>query len=256
MPHIALWFSAALLFSALASAQDTPKSKASLLAHGNTAHEAAKPAQASLSEEERVIHVLGRFTFGPRPGDVEAVEKMGTDAWFEQQLNPEQINDAALEKRLSDYPALALKPQQLVDIMPTQNLIRQVMDGKANYPSDPTMAAIYQVLIVKADMEKAVNEAAQTQTTPFNQQQEQARQDQEAARKKADQARALVLAEQLLSLPKVQRMQTILQMSVSDRIALTTSLQDPQKGQLFADFTPREREIFQEMGAISVMPPK
>lgn len=242
-------FSSLVLAASLMAAQGVPKK--SLPASSHKLHpKTAKPeaAQAPLTEEERAIHVLNRFTFGPRPGDVQLVEKMGTDAWFEQQLNPAQINDSALEKRLSDYPSLTLKAQQLLTIMPTEQLLRRVMEGKASYPSDPATAAIYQVLIAKAEAEKAKNDAAQKQTTPMTPEQEQALQEQEAAQKKANQARALVLAEQLLALSKAQRMPAILQMPVQDRIALTENLQEPQKGQLFVDFTPREREIFSEMG--------
>lgn len=241
--------SSLILLASLSTAQSLPKKNSSSSSHKtHTKTVKSEPAQAPLTEEERAIHVLNRFTFGPRPGDIQTVEKMGTDAWFEQQLNPGQINDSVLERRLSDYPALALKPQQLLAIMPTEQMLRQVMQGKASYPSDPTVAAIYQVLIAKADAEKAKNEAAQKQTTPLTPEQEQALQQQEAAQKKANQARALVLAEQLLTIPKNQRMPTILQMPVQDRIILTENLQEPQKGQLVADFTPREREIFGEMG--------
>ncbi len=41
--------------------------------------------------DERVLHALNRFTFGPRPGDLEMVRTQGVDAWFEQQLHPASI---------------------------------------------------------------------------------------------------------------------------------------------------------------------
>ena len=50
---------------------------------------------------ERAIHVLNRLTFGPRPGDVDRVMRIGIDRWIDQQLRPESIADsiglAALE---------------------------------------------------------------------------------------------------------------------------------------------------------------
>ena len=51
----------------------------------------AKP----LTEQEKVLHALNRFTFGPRPGDVAAVEGMGVERWFEMQLHPERMDDSA-----------------------------------------------------------------------------------------------------------------------------------------------------------------
>ena len=51
---------------------------------------AAGPVSKSVGMwgQARVLHALNRFTFGPRPGDVAAVERMGLDRWFELQLNP------------------------------------------------------------------------------------------------------------------------------------------------------------------------
>jgi hypothetical protein len=51
--------------------------------------------------EERVLHALNRLTFGPRPGDVAAVESIGLTTWFENQLNPSKIDDSALQARLA-----------------------------------------------------------------------------------------------------------------------------------------------------------
>ena len=48
-------------------------------------------AESKLSKDEQVIHALNRLTFGPRPGDVEAVRKMGVKKWIDLQLHPERI---------------------------------------------------------------------------------------------------------------------------------------------------------------------
>jgi hypothetical protein len=53
-------------------------------------------AQESPSDHDEIVHVLNRITFGPRPGDVEAVEKMGLHNYIEQQLHPETIDDSAV----------------------------------------------------------------------------------------------------------------------------------------------------------------
>jgi hypothetical protein len=89
---------------------------------GPTAQAAKEP-----KGENRVEHALNRLTFGPRPGDVAAVEKMGLTEWFEQQLNPEKIDDSALEARLqSQFPAMFLSQQELVERYPSQQVIRQL----------------------------------------------------------------------------------------------------------------------------------
>ena len=56
----------------------------------------AKKTEDQIDGQQRILHVLNRFTFGPRPGDVAAVKAMGLQRWFEQQLNPSTIDDSAL----------------------------------------------------------------------------------------------------------------------------------------------------------------
>ncbi len=199
--------------------------------------------EAPLSEREKSEQVLERFTFGPCPGDLAAVMKLGPEAWFEQQLNPDAIPDPELEKRLQEFPALKLTPAQTVVEFPTNQVLRQIADGKQAYPQDPTLASLYQVLVIKHQREQQARKDEQTsQLTP-----EQI-ETQKAAQKKQDQAAALPIAEQLLGMPKAQRMPAILKLSVNDRIVLAGSTPDPQKKMLIADFTPRERELFYAMG--------
>src|SRR5215211_2532359 len=47
-----------------------------------------------------IVHLLSRITYGPRPGEVERAAAIGWDAFLEQQLHPEQIDDTALDERL------------------------------------------------------------------------------------------------------------------------------------------------------------
>ena len=44
-----------------------------------------------LTQRERALQLLDRFTFGPRPGEVDRVMATGADKWLEQQLNPDAI---------------------------------------------------------------------------------------------------------------------------------------------------------------------
>ncbi len=61
-----------------------------------------------------IAHVLNRVTFGPRPGQVDAVKQTGIQAYLDQQLNPAAINDDASEKRLGDYISLDMSVAELV----------------------------------------------------------------------------------------------------------------------------------------------
>ena len=40
------------------------------------------------------LHLLNRITWGPRPEEVERMQKMGRGRYLERQLHPERIDDA------------------------------------------------------------------------------------------------------------------------------------------------------------------
>jgi len=71
-----------------------------------------------LSPDEAILHALNRLAYGPRPGDVERVRQMGVAKWIEQQLNPNSIDDQAMEARLQDYPTLRMSTAKLIDEYP------------------------------------------------------------------------------------------------------------------------------------------
>ncbi len=100
------------------------------------------PAPAQMPKADRALYALNRLTFGPRPGDVARVNAIGLDKWFEQQLNPASINDSALEARLADYPAMQMSLAELTERYPNPGELRQLENGKASLPSDPTQRAM------------------------------------------------------------------------------------------------------------------
>ena len=53
---------------------------------------------SELSADEAILHALNRLSYGPRPGDVERVRQMGLAKWIDQQLNPNSIDDRALDE--------------------------------------------------------------------------------------------------------------------------------------------------------------
>ena len=71
-----------------------------------------------LSADEAILHALNRLAYGPRPGDVERVRQMGLAKWIDQQLNPNSIDDKALEARLEDYPTLKMSSAKLIEEYP------------------------------------------------------------------------------------------------------------------------------------------
>lgn len=67
---------------------------------------ATAPTVREQTADQQVIQVLNRLAFGPRPGEVQQVRSMGIDAWIEQQLRPQTIDDSAMDQLLSHYPLL------------------------------------------------------------------------------------------------------------------------------------------------------
>jgi uncharacterized protein (DUF1800 family) len=65
-----------------------------------------RPAGREQTADQQVIQVLNRLSFGPRPGDVLKVRTMGVDAYIDQQLHPERIDDSAMDQMLARYPLL------------------------------------------------------------------------------------------------------------------------------------------------------
>lgn len=55
--------------------------------------------QMGFTKEQAAAYLLNRFTFGPTPGQVDAVAKEGIEHWFYRQLEGNE-NDAALANRL------------------------------------------------------------------------------------------------------------------------------------------------------------
>jgi uncharacterized protein (DUF1800 family) len=75
-----------------------------------------------LTEQQKVDHVVSRITFGPRPGDAEAVRKIGIPEFLEQQLNPERIPDTAVDEQLASIPSIHMN---IVEIFRSYPVRRQ-----------------------------------------------------------------------------------------------------------------------------------
>ena len=114
-----------------------------LLAGASVVKRGPSAGASQMKGESRVLHALNRLTFGPRPGDVAAVEQMGLTTWFENQLNPSKIDDSALDARLAAFPAMQLPQAQLMAKYPSQQVIRQMEQRNQWLPSDPVERAIY-----------------------------------------------------------------------------------------------------------------
>ena len=79
------------------------------------------------------IHVLNRLTFGPRPGDIDEILRLGINPWITRQLHPEDIDDSRTEARTRHFEALHVWPlgelleyntKELLDQMTRDKILR------------------------------------------------------------------------------------------------------------------------------------
>ena len=114
----------------------------------------SKSPAGELRGDERILHALNRFTFGPRTGDLEAVRKIGLDQWFDEQLRPAAIDETALTARLAQFPAMQWSMQDLFFRLPSNPIIRQAAQGKVEIPQGGTLQAVYENQIYRIQARK------------------------------------------------------------------------------------------------------
>jgi uncharacterized protein (DUF1800 family) len=151
---VAISLAACLL--ALPGVSSTKKSKET-----DEARRQAKLFQKKLNKDDQILHALDRLTFGPRPGDLAAVKKMGLKKWIDLQLHPEQIKESPeLEAKLQPLESLRMTPLETVQHYPPQQLIKAIADGRQPMPDDPLLRASVERLIARYKTKKDVDASA------------------------------------------------------------------------------------------------
>jgi len=69
--------------------------------------------EEELTDRERATHLLSRLSFGPRPGDLEALLEEGIDAWLDRQLAP--VESPYIEDLLSRFESLGMTSAEVYD---------------------------------------------------------------------------------------------------------------------------------------------
>jgi uncharacterized protein (DUF1800 family) len=86
----------------------------------------------SLTEEQKILHLLNRLGFGARPGDVEKVRALGIDKYIERQLNPAAIDDAAADAKVKNLGVLRMSNEELFAKYPNPAAVLQVVAQNNN----------------------------------------------------------------------------------------------------------------------------
>jgi uncharacterized protein (DUF1800 family) len=124
--------------------------------------QATGPFEQKLSPDRQIAQALNRLTFGPRPGDVEEVRRIGLAKWMEQQLHPDQIaENPVLEKRLAPLKSLRLPISEVVSkYSQDQNMGMMVM------MAEPPFAVINR--LPQSVRNKVMNGAAEERTAALD----------------------------------------------------------------------------------------
>ena len=69
----------------------------------------------SMTEDQRIAHVLSRLTFGARPGDFERVKAMGVETFIAQQLDSDSFDDSAVIEKLKGLPTLGMATPVIIE---------------------------------------------------------------------------------------------------------------------------------------------
>jgi uncharacterized protein (DUF1800 family) len=190
---------------------------------------------SQLQGDQRILHALNRFTFGPRPDDLEAVRAMGLERWFDRQLHPGAIDNPDLDARLAAYPAMHGSTEELLRRMPSNALIRQAIDGKVAVPSQGALHAIYEDAMYRM-----------TEKKQHKQNKEQPDIVDPAAQSMAPTAEVLAPDSEstaaILALPPQQRLARLIAMEPVEADLFFKSLRGPQRAALVADLSPEMKE--------------
>src|SRR6185369_7557364 len=166
---------------------------------------------SKMDDRQQVIHALNRFTFGPRPGEVDRVMAMGLDKWIDQQLNPDKISDSLLDARLAQYRTLRMNNKELVENFPPPQVLKAVADGRMGMPHDAERRAVYEAGVARYQQRKDKKEAQADAPQPMQDDQSQLS-DEERARRRELRMQAVQKADSLSQLSPDQRVKQILAM--------------------------------------------
>ena len=102
----------------------------------------SKLFQKKLSKDDQLLHALDRLTFGPRPGDVARVKKIGLKKWVFEQLHPDRLSEnPVLESHLAALESLRMTPLETLQHYPAPQMIRAIANGKQPMPDDLLLRA-------------------------------------------------------------------------------------------------------------------
>jgi uncharacterized protein (DUF1800 family) len=88
----------------------------------------------SKSNLEDADHLLQRLSYGPRPGEVEALAKkgkLGISAWIDTQLEPQRIIDTSIDGEIKSLPSLSMSNAERLKAYPQKKMLEKMNEAEA-----------------------------------------------------------------------------------------------------------------------------
>ncbi|MGI4756889.1 MAG: DUF1800 domain-containing protein [Janthinobacterium lividum] len=226
-----------------------------------------KPQPArKLTPAAKADLLLARFTFGPTTADRQAVQRQGIEGWFDRQLQPQNIDDSALERRLDAYPALRMTQADRLQRYPDPATLRQLARTGV-LPTDPELHAIVADQVEIYEARRANKTAQATPGAPVVRQVGSSGEEQPvvvpgkfgqapAPQKNLEQStepmpRAQV--ETILALQPTERYRQLLSLPVEDLIAFRKAARGPLAARVTDGMSPLQRETLLALGGTNRM---
>src|SRR5579883_3048195 len=189
--------------------------------------EAALAFQKKVSADQQILLALDRLTFGPRPGDVEAVRQMGLQKWIDLQLHPEQIQEnPIIAERIAPLKSLSMSNLDIAWTYPTPAMLKGLALGNVPMPVDPERKARLEPIVAR--YKKFLDEKGNPKEAKkeYNQM--------------SPEERAAHRAE-LAALLTPEQMQVLQSGKPAEKVAMLESLQEEQRHQVVEVLPPGAR---------------
>ncbi len=160
------------------------------VATASTRNRRASSSTTQLSEEQKILHILNRAGFGPRPGDIERVRRMGIERYIEQQLHPEDLPDDLLTRPLNQLGTLQMTQFEILQNFEPQPVRPQPTPTPTPKPAPISAPEIKPLITVGNESKKSetTDRAGDSMQTRQPQQQQQSQAQQQTQQQTQQQA--------------------------------------------------------------------
>lgn len=79
----------------------------------------------ALTQEQKIVHLLNRISFGATQEEIEKVNRTGMAAFLEEQFHPERIPDPLVEEKLKGLKTVQLSSRELFELYPPPNQVKR-----------------------------------------------------------------------------------------------------------------------------------